>query len=82
MSIEGGYSNLSAAGSRLKRWTVRPRDWAWVIKEAQNVDLPAPAGPVTRTASVSEAVRESGRAEKRERETDSALWEQERLAGK
>lgn len=51
ISILGGYSNFSAAGSRLKRWTERPRDCAWVMREAQKVDLPAPAGPVTRTAS-------------------------------
>ncbi len=52
MSIVGGYSNLSAAGSRLKRCTLRPSDWAWVMMLLQNVDLPAPAGPVTRTASI------------------------------
>jgi hypothetical protein len=46
MSIVGGYSNLSAAGSRLKRWMFRPRDWAWVMIELQKVDLPEPAGPV------------------------------------
>lgn len=46
MSIVGGYSNLSAAGSRLKRWMLRPIDWAWVMIELQNVDLPEPAGPL------------------------------------
>lgn len=45
MSIAGGYSNLSAAGSRLNRWMLRPRDWAWVMMALQNVDLPEPAGP-------------------------------------
>lgn len=69
MSRLGGYSNLSAAGSRLKRWTERPSDWACVMSDAQNVDLPAPAGPVTRTASVGYDLRQlrglDGREEER-----------------
>jgi hypothetical protein len=69
MSKLGGYSNLSAAGSRLKRWTVRPSDWAWVMREAQKVDLPAPAGPVTSTAST-EGTRELYRADRKAEEGD------------
>jgi hypothetical protein len=59
MSRLGGYSNLSAAGSRLNKWTERPSDWACVMSEAQKVDLPAPAGPVTSTASVQGPRRDS-----------------------
>lgn len=49
MSIVGGYSNSVAAGSRLKRWIWRLRDWAWAMTDAQKVDLPDPAGPVDET---------------------------------
>ena len=52
MSIAGSYSKLvsDAAGSRLTRWLVRRDAWRWVMNELENVDFPAPAGPVTRTA--------------------------------
>lgn len=52
MSMLGVCSNDcgSAAGSRLTRWAVRRAVWRCVRNERQNVDLPAPAGPVTSTA--------------------------------
>lgn len=52
MSMAGSYSKASllAAGSRLTKCPVRFEVWRWVTKEEQNVDFPAPAGPVTRTA--------------------------------
>ena len=50
MSIAGSYWNDSAAGSRLTRCPVRLDACRWVMNDAANVDLPAPAGPVTSTA--------------------------------
>lgn len=52
MSMAGSYSKASpvAAGSRLTMWAVRLDTRRWVAKEVQNVDFPAPAGPVTKTA--------------------------------
>lgn len=38
MSIEGSYSNFSAAGSRLTRWTARPMFWQCVMIVEQYVD--------------------------------------------
>jgi len=50
--MTGSYSKLegSAAGSRLTRCPVRFEADKWVRKDEENVDFPAPAGPVTRTA--------------------------------
>lgn len=43
--MEGSYSKYSAAGSKLKRWILRPRLCACVTSDEQKVDFPAPAGP-------------------------------------
>lgn len=65
MSIVGGYSNSVAAGSRLNRWIWRLRDWAWAMMDAQNVDLPDPAGPVDEKRSGREQWRIRGKGPRR-----------------
>jgi hypothetical protein len=73
MSIVGGYSNEVAAGSRLNRWICRLSDWACAMMDAQNVDLPEPAGPKR-----SDQTRHSRSAQPRARPTEEVQEEAQR----
>jgi hypothetical protein len=48
--MEGGYSNVSAAGSKLTKWGARPTVAQCVIIVLQYVLFPDPAGPMTNCA--------------------------------